>query len=245
MVKKKVSKKKGIDNKNLILGVVVILLLIGVFWYFNNQEVYFSPDSPEPASKQVIDILNGAFKSGKGNIKYSSKNSEYQTKITMNFKMASMRAAYRRARIEAIKEGANDGFTIRPVMEYGTIAGIKYKDKVSGLGESESAQVVMTVYMPSMNLGHIGEERWSASLTGNTYTAKGKIGPTVLKNPEDVTGTLRPIQLTIYAEGKKVFFKIKRVKRLDISQVKPSVIDLNPVKISSRSSGIPGADIPG
>jgi hypothetical protein len=43
MVKKKVSKKKGIDNKNLILGVVVILLLIGVFWYFNNQGVYFQP----------------------------------------------------------------------------------------------------------------------------------------------------------------------------------------------------------
>jgi hypothetical protein len=43
MAKKKVSKKKGIDNKNLILGVVVILLLIGVFWYFNNQGVYFQP----------------------------------------------------------------------------------------------------------------------------------------------------------------------------------------------------------
>ena len=37
-VKKKVSKKKGIDNKNLILGMVVILLLVGVFLYFNNQK---------------------------------------------------------------------------------------------------------------------------------------------------------------------------------------------------------------
>ena len=74
MVKKKVSKKKDIDNKNLILGVVVILLLIGVFWYFNNQGVYFNPAPSENASKEVIDILNGAFKSGTGNIKYDSRD---------------------------------------------------------------------------------------------------------------------------------------------------------------------------
>jgi hypothetical protein len=42
MVKKKVSNKKvpvsGGMNKNLVIGVVVVLLLVGVFWYFNNQK---------------------------------------------------------------------------------------------------------------------------------------------------------------------------------------------------------------
>ena len=46
MAKKKVS-NKGM-NKNLVIGiVVVVLLLIGVFWYFNNQkEVGLSPPMP-------------------------------------------------------------------------------------------------------------------------------------------------------------------------------------------------------
>ena len=45
MARKKVS-KKGV-NKNLIIGVVVVvLLLIGIFWYFNNKkEVGLSPGS--------------------------------------------------------------------------------------------------------------------------------------------------------------------------------------------------------
>ena len=45
MAKKKVS-NKGM-NKNLVIGIVVVLLLIGVFWYFNNQkEVGLSPGIP-------------------------------------------------------------------------------------------------------------------------------------------------------------------------------------------------------
>jgi len=58
MVKKKVSKKKSIDNKNLILGVVVILLLIGVFWYFNNQGVYFNPgEDGEKITEEDINVF--------------------------------------------------------------------------------------------------------------------------------------------------------------------------------------------
>ena len=60
MVKKKVSKKKGIDNKNLILGVVVILLLIGVFWYFNNQkDVGLAPPGLEHGFSPGLERLGG------------------------------------------------------------------------------------------------------------------------------------------------------------------------------------------
>jgi hypothetical protein len=47
MVGKKVSKKKGRDSNNLVVGIIVILLLIGVFWYFNqSDEVGLSPGMP-------------------------------------------------------------------------------------------------------------------------------------------------------------------------------------------------------
>ena len=51
MVGKKVSKKKvpvsGGMNKNLVVGVVVVLLLVGVFLYFNqSDEVGLSPGMP-------------------------------------------------------------------------------------------------------------------------------------------------------------------------------------------------------
>ena len=52
MVKRKVSNKKvpvsGGMNKNLVVGVVVVLLLVGVFLYFNNQkDVGLMPGMPD------------------------------------------------------------------------------------------------------------------------------------------------------------------------------------------------------
>ena len=52
MVKRKVSNKKvpvsGGMNKNLVVGIVVVLLLVGVFLYFNNQkEVGLMPGMPD------------------------------------------------------------------------------------------------------------------------------------------------------------------------------------------------------
>ena len=48
MVKKKVS-NKGM-NKNLVIGIVVVLLLVGVFLYFNNQkEVGLMPECSSDA----------------------------------------------------------------------------------------------------------------------------------------------------------------------------------------------------
>jgi len=44
MVGKKVSKKKGNDYSDLVVGIIVILLVLGVFWYFNSEmNIGFSP----------------------------------------------------------------------------------------------------------------------------------------------------------------------------------------------------------
>ncbi len=69
MVKKKVS-NKGM-NKNLVIGIVVVLLLIGVFLYFNNQkEVGLSPGIPPMDGP-------GDGGDGAGETKFGEKTSAY------------------------------------------------------------------------------------------------------------------------------------------------------------------------
>ena len=57
MVRKKVSNKKskGVDYNNLVVGVVVVLLLIGVFWYFNQgDEVELMP--PKVLDEELVQL---------------------------------------------------------------------------------------------------------------------------------------------------------------------------------------------